>query len=453
MPDSHAKLSPSSSERWMVCAAAPRREAGLPNSSSPASRWGTACHSVLEDALLSGERPTPLSTDKHWSPLDEETQKIGELREMMDTAAVAFDYVIQQQQARMPADVRAESKVNAGCMVGLHYECWGTADAIIVSHEILEIVDLKGGAGVQVEADAPQLKIYAIGALAEYGARGAPFTTVRCTIVQPRGYHEQGPIRSKDYTIDEIMSWCERDFARACAATAAENATATPSEAGCRWCKFKSQCPELSQVSLNAAAAVFQPIATTDGPPPLSGREDLAGKLVREPDQLTPEEIRYILDHEKLIAGWLSAVKTYAKEQGLAGNHIPGYKIVTGTGSTDWAEPVEEDEVESAQELLVKLTQNLKTTEGKRLGKTAMLEPQKLMSPAQAKKRIEPLLPPKTWKKIEAKIVKSAGAKTLAPETDSRPALLTSAKEVFKPISNEITQEMVAQAPDLDFLN
>ena len=449
---SHAKLSPSAAKRWMTCAVAPRREVGLPDTSGPAAKWGTACHSILEKALLTFEEPNPQMANEFWYPLDDATKKVADLMEMVATAKVAYDYVIQQQQARMPADVRAETKVNPGQMIG-NTECWGTADVNIVSHDILEIIDLKGGKGVVVEPTDPQLTLYGIGSLADYGGRSAPFSIVRCTIIQPRAPHEQGSIRSVDYTVDEIMRWCEREFSRAVALTYVDNAVATPSEDGCRYCKAKSTCQELSQVTLAAAQGVFQPLepVVVEGEI-VQSEDDLEKSLTREPNTLSDEAIRYVLDNSDLISGWLKSVRDYATERGKQGKHIPGYKMVPGKSNRSWTAPVEEDGVEDTEALMIKLTQGLKKEDGKRLGKTAMLEEPKLMSPAQAEKKVKPLLPTKTWDKIKARIVKAGGSPTLAPETDKRNALLMGT-EVFKPLPDQTeTKEPAPAAMNLDFL-
>lgn len=51
MPDVHAKLSPSSSHRWMECTASPAMEAPFPNVSSEAAEQGTAAHSMGEKKI------------------------------------------------------------------------------------------------------------------------------------------------------------------------------------------------------------------------------------------------------------------------------------------------------------------------------------------------------------------------------------------------------------------
>jgi len=434
----------------MTCAVAPRREAGLPYTTSPPAEWGTACHKVLENALLAEQRPYPEHARPIWDALAPDVQRVGDFGEMAECAAVAYDYATQRQRDLAPAALRAETKLDAGVLIA-HDNCWGTADTVIVSQDELEVIDLKSGSGVLVEPDDPQLRIYALGALGQYGFAAAPFKVIKLTIVQPRAKHVDGPIRSIILTKDELLAWGYADFAQAVARTEDPNAVATPTEDGCRWCKAKATCPELSQLSLNAAQAVFSEIPGAMTPTGPSGREELAEKLTRAPEALTPEELRYIMDHEKLITGWLSAVRNYAKEQGMAGHRIPGYKIVAGRNTRNWAEE---------EEAVIKATTNLKTKEGKRLGKMALIE-SKLMSPAQAEKRVKPLLPEKTWEKVSSLIKSSGGSPTLAPETDSRPALLTAASDVFKPIgtgdgvstSFEIPEAETPSELDLDFLN
>lgn len=439
MMGEHAKLSPSASSRWMMCAVAPRREAESPDTSSPSAEWGVAAHSVLERALVSGERATPQTANDIYYPLEEKVKKVEDLAEMVATVNACFEYVMSQKQACSPCDLRTESKVNPGAMVNTR-DCWGTADSILVSHDTLEIIDFKSGAGIQREPWDSQLRLYALGALAEYGGKEAPFTVIKCTIVQPRGYHPKGPIRSFDYTISDLLDWCVDEFAPAVVRTNDPNAVATPSEEGCRFCKAKSTCSELSTWSLTAVKGVFGRLSqkTTQDNSIVSVQGDLADKLTREPGQLTPEEIRYILDSEKLITGWLSSVRSYAKEQGMAGNHIPGYKIVKGNKSKNWS-----------NEDIIKKTTNMKNNDGIRLGKRALLEPDKTMSPAQAEKRIKPIVNKKTWEKIQAMIITSDGAPTLAPETDSRESYKVSLEQMFDPIDQ---QESTA-LPDLSFLD
>lgn len=51
MTNSHAKLSPSASERWLVCSVAPVREEAFPDTTNDAAEWGTAAHAMAEHCL------------------------------------------------------------------------------------------------------------------------------------------------------------------------------------------------------------------------------------------------------------------------------------------------------------------------------------------------------------------------------------------------------------------
>ena len=79
--------------------------------------------------------------------------------------------------------VVAEKKVDFSQFVPKGF---GTADCLIMTPDALHVVDFKYGKGVPVDAkDNPQLKLYALGALSEYGLL-YQFKTIHIHIVQPR---------------------------------------------------------------------------------------------------------------------------------------------------------------------------------------------------------------------------------------------------------------------------
>lgn len=51
----HAKLSPSSADRWTSCTASINAQEGIPNTNSDASRDGTCCHQILAECLENPE--------------------------------------------------------------------------------------------------------------------------------------------------------------------------------------------------------------------------------------------------------------------------------------------------------------------------------------------------------------------------------------------------------------
>ena len=101
---------------------------------------------------------------------------------------------------------------------------FGTADAIVLNGDTLNVVDLKYGMGVQVYAeDNPQGMLYALGAYAEVN-HITEIKNVVITIVQPRLDH----ISEWSISVEDLLRWAEWVTQRA-EATQAEDA---PREAG-----------------------------------------------------------------------------------------------------------------------------------------------------------------------------------------------------------------------------
>jgi hypothetical protein len=132
-----------------------------------------------------------------------------------------------------------EEKVN---MPEIHEDLWGTADAILIGKDTIEIIDLKTGKWA-VEADNPQMRIYALGALSRYGDD----CTVQMTIVQPRGWHKDGHIRSYSISAINLVEWAYETLKPAAEACYEEIPTYNYSKDGCRWCNAKEVCDTYKQ--------------------------------------------------------------------------------------------------------------------------------------------------------------------------------------------------------------
>lgn len=437
---SHARLAPSKAKVWIPCPASVRRQEGLPDEPSDAAIWGTVCHAVLERALLN--QVHPLDVPVQGIP-DIGLFGIYDVQEMRDTAAVAYEYVLFQ------GTILAESKSYPGQLIGRD-DCWGTADITVLNPGRIEIADLKTGKGVICEPDDPQLKLYGVGKLMEHypdildidlsedlSPGRVPDVEVVLTIIQPRANHQQGPIRSLVYSGIDLIRWGRTEFYAAAIASDRDDSVGVPGP-HCKkgFCKAQGTCPELAAAGMAAAQAVFMPLVQkpmvgitqfeTPAAPDV-GRQGLADALVREPDQLTLEQVRYILDHESLITGWLNAVRTYAREQAGKGVRVPGYKLVQGRSNRSWS---------LKDEALFSALQQFTKQDGAALAK-ADLVTESPISPAQAEKQVKPLVAPATWAQIQGFIIKGPGAPSLVPETDSRPALLINASDVFTPIEQD----------------
>lgn len=134
----------------------------------------------------------------------------------------------------------------------LHPLFYGTLDFGALKKRKLRIVDYKHGAGIVVEPEHnPQLMYYALGLLSYL----SEVDEVELSVVQPRAYHADGPIRTWTTTAEEIRAWGEVVLIPAMLnAEIDETLDAGP---WCRFCPAKLSCPLLH--GLFKAAATINP--------------------------------------------------------------------------------------------------------------------------------------------------------------------------------------------------
>jgi len=182
----HAKLSASSSHRWLVCPGSIKAEEGLPDTQSDHSKEGSAAHFVAEQCLKNGLNA------KDYIGIVIADYDLQVTQEMADYVQVYLDYV--RNLGGVPL---IEVRVDFSNIVP---EGFGTADFITMVDDTLYIVDLKYGRGVRVNAEQnSQAMLYAIGVLNEYGAIYEPKRIV-LVIAQPRLDH----IDEWEVTFDQL---------------------------------------------------------------------------------------------------------------------------------------------------------------------------------------------------------------------------------------------------------
>ena len=420
---SHAPRPPSAAHRWTLCPGSVRLEASIPDKPSEHSLRGTAAHRLLEMGL-GGEVAIGGVMDGFLITLTPEETGLDEPVEIEltaeDIAAVneAYTYIL----SKLNEDTLfwSEQKVNPGPLLGDREDVYGTADVILYqpATQELEVIDYKHGSGVLVNVENnPQLVLYGLGA--HDMLVDAEPATVKLTIVQPRCFHPDGAVRSQDWPVDKLMEWVPW-FKQALQLTDAPDPILNPGEDQCRFCRVRATCPALADKALKAAAAVMPDVSDGKGMAP-----DLTDKLVRDPSTLSPEELTYVLDHEKLIQGWLNAVHQHARDKLLRGEEVPGWKLVHGRSSRSWKDPEE----------VQKELQGKSFKDGKRITKKDLFTEQ-LISPAQAEKKLKPRRKPERWQQVEALIGKSEGKPVLAPVSDSRPAIAR-AEDVFTKVESD----------------
>lgn len=377
----HALLSASTAHRWIHCTPAPYLEAQHPDTPSSAAVEGTVAHELAEHKLrgLLGEpttRPEP-----EW--IDEE---------MEDYTDAYADHVMAElaraRQASHAAFVALEQRVDFSHIVPGGF---GTADALIIGDGTITVVDLKYGKGVRVDAEGnPQMRLYALGALAQYGMI-YQIEQVRTVIFQPR----IGNISVEEIGVEELVGWAE-NVVRPAAGKAIAGEGELRAGEWCQFCRHAAQCPAL-------AAEMFAPVPTTAEHVPAAP----------DPDTLTDEQIATIVTHAGELKKWLTKVEEHALAQATTGYTYPGLKLVEGRSVRRYTdEDTVARTVEAAGEDPYKPREVL--------GITAMT---KLLG----KKRFEELL--------GDHVHKPEGKPTLVPESDKRPALeLATPETVFQPI-------------------
>ena len=303
----HALLSASSAHRWLECPASAVAASKYPSASTEFAQEGTLAHQVAEviatgasDALLAEMRGPESGIDK----------------EMVDCAEGYRDY-IQEHTKSDSAHVLLERRVDFSPWVP---DGFGTCDCIILQDDTMTVIDYKYGVGVPVSAvDNPQLKLYALGALNDYGF-AFDVSKVEMHIYQPRINN----VSVDHLTVDELMAWAEHTV-KPTAKKAAEGKGGYKAGIHCRFCPHGGKCRALSKHCTEFVET-----------------HDLRVGVPK----LAPFEVAEVLAMEPVIALWLKKVKEQALTTMLEGGEVPGYKVVEGKlGNRKWTNELEVAEV------------------------------------------------------------------------------------------------------------
>ena len=355
----HALLSASSSHRWLECPPSALANEAYPDQETSFAHEGTLAHEVAEAWAQDGAGPLP---DEHR----------GITREMVECAKEYADYIEEHKKSN-EAIVLLEQRVDFSPWVPSGF---GTCDCIIIHDETLTIIDYKYGQGVMVSAkDNPQMKLYALGAVNDFGI-AMDVKTVELHIFQPR----MNNISTDTLKVEDLMTWANTTVKPTAEKALNGKGKYTPGE-HCRFCQHGGKCRALTKLCTEYL--------------------DTHGLRVALP-VLAPYEVADVLRMEPMITLWLKKVKEQALTTLMNGEELPGYKLVEGKlGNRKW-----KDEGEVAA-TLAPLYSKEEYTE------TRLLSPSQ-MDKALGKKRVAELL--------DGLIERAPGAPTIAPITDKRPA-------------------------------
>lgn len=301
----HAILSASGSKRWLACTPSAKLELDFQEEKSVYAEEGTLAHEIGELML---SLHLKLITKQAY------TRKLNKLKtnrfyskEMEDYLKVYVDYCIEEineAYARSKdAVILLEQRLDFSNYVP---DAFGTGDLVIISDSILEIIDLKYGKGVAVDATAnTQMMLYALGALNQFDCL-YDIEKLRMTIVQPR----LDSISTDEVSVETLVEWAER-YVKPRAEMAISGEGQFYVGEHCRFCRARYTCRARAEENLKLTRFDF-----------------------KSPALLADEEISEILSGVDDLQKWASDIYSYALEQ--AENHNkkwPGYKLVEGRSS------------------------------------------------------------------------------------------------------------------------
>lgn len=364
----HAKLSASGAHRWLECPASVNMEQGIKDEGSPFAAEGTLAHEVAESALIAE------CNASHFIGRQNQAESFTVDKPMAGYVQQYLDYV-----RSVKGKLFIEKKVSFAEWVK---DGFGTADAIILNNDVVTIVDLKYGKGVQVfPENNPQAMLYALGVLHEFGFI-ADIKTVNIVIVQPRLDH------ISEWTIStvDLLKWA-KTVAKKAKMTEAKKPKFNAGEKQCQFCKAKGSCLALAELNLKLASDGFEAVET-----PI---------VFSTADTLTPDQMAAILPQLKLLNAWVKAVEAYSLTLFESGETIPGYKIVEGRSIRKWSE----DDKDVSRKLIEDLSLD-------------QIYTQKLISPTQAEKLLG-----KDHAVMRVLVFKPEGKPTVVLSSDKRPEI------------------------------
>ena len=407
---SHAKFSPSAAHRWLSCPGSMVMEKGIPNTSSAHADEGTAAHFLASECLEQGRNATDFLNcfivikkgNALWSTSDEDKLSSG-FNVDLEMAEYVQKYIDAVRSQADGNELMVEQRVEFSEFIGSE-NAFGTADAIIICQSEIQVHDLKYGR-TKVDAQGnEQLRLYALGALSQFGLFG-DFTQARLVIHQPRIGH----VSEEVVSVEDLYEFAHRAKNTVQMIKAVDEGKAlfneqdllNPGEKQCHWCKAKATCPALTKAVMNTITGEFDDLTACD----------LEVELKQAVESVPSHEnqlLGKLYAALPLIESWSKAVAVAVTEKLHNGEKVLGFKLVQGrAGNRSWSSAEEAEQVLKSMRLKVEDMYDLK-----------------LISPTNAEKLQKAgTIGPRQWSKVESLIVRPEGKPTVAPESDKRPAL------------------------------
>lgn len=394
----HSVFSPSGSAMWINCPGSLLANILRHDKAGRDAAEGTVAHSLGEGWLNTGIRPD----SRIGEVVIEDGFEICITATMIDYAQEYVDRCIC-----LPGDHFVEVTVDHSHLTPIEGQT-GTSDHIACAPGELCISDLKYGKGVQVYAENnTQGLIYAHATFIKYDAL-YHFEKIKIRILQPRLDHYD----DWEITRNELLAWGEK------IKLAAHNAwkpgaVRVPGTKQCMWCKAKPDCAAFAIFATRLYEGIFdnleEPICIRDMTQmalKLDGPEYVLVPVVV--GSLTTPQKAKLLPFRKMIESWLKELNEDLENRALAGEDVPGFKLVRSR-----ADRQIRDEVTAADHLEFLGVDADKLYSRKMVGIGKIEE---LLQEAGYGRKMLPGL-------LEPIVVKPEGGIVLAPDSDKRKAV------------------------------
>lgn len=382
----HAVLSASGSHKWLVCTPSARLEEQFPNKSSDYMEEGTLAHSIAEFKVRNFSTET-ISKTAYTKTINKFKKEEHFDQEMLTHTDTYLEFIKEEAlKNKTKPFIAVEQKVDFSKYVP---EGFGTADCIMISGDTLHVIDFKYGKGVKVEAENnPQMKLYALGVLEQYGMF-YNISNIKMSIIQPRIDN----ISSAEISTSELLDWGNNTVIPQAQKAFMGLGKYVKGE-HCRFCRAKGACEFRAEENIK----VVEEIINTSG-------------------ILSNAKVGEMLTKTEGIEQWIKDLRDYALKQILKGEDVQGWKEVEGKSNRKIVD------IDKAFEIL--------EANGY---EQAILYERKPITLMQLEKVIGKT---KLSEAIGDYIEKPKGAPTLAKETDKRAPFKTSASEEFKDLEIE----------------
>jgi len=293
----HALISPSAAHQWIECPPSIRLEQQFQDIESEYAAEGTLAHAVGEVLIKRDLKlisplqaviklTDELSKNKHYS------------RALERDAGFYRDYVLERYADALKRDKQAKIKIES--KVDISYVMpgiFGRRDIAIITKDALEIIDLKYGKGIKVDAvDNPQQALYAIGSLEELPHS---VSNVRITIYQPRLNH----IDTWETTPEDLYLWADT-VAIPAAKKAFDGVGDFKAGDHCRFCNAKPLCRAFYDYNMSIAQEEFI-----------------------NPELISESEMVDVILKAASFTSWIKAIKDYALAEAKKGKQWKGLKL------------------------------------------------------------------------------------------------------------------------------